>query len=323
MKRSVSLRVLSVLGFSAVLLASTLVAPMAEAKRLGGGSNAGRQAPIQRQAAPATPGNPATPAAPAKQAPAQGAQPAAPQQPAPAPARNSWLGPVAGLAAGLGLAALASHFGFGEELMSGLLVVAGVLAVLFLVRLLMSRSRGAALGPTPAAAAGPASTGLERSSVQDDPYTSRDVFGGTAAPAAATPAAGSAVEGPSDADIAQFLQVAREQFIALQKLWDSGDVTALRSFATPAMAKDLAEQIQARGAQSNVTSVVSLDSEWLGMDSATDDDGHEVDEAYVRFHGLIRESAAGAAEPFNEVWTLQKRKSGLSGWLLAGITQTN
>ncbi|NBT35601.1 MAG: Tim44 domain-containing protein [Betaproteobacteria bacterium] len=188
--------------------------------------------------------------------------------------------------------------------------------------------------------------------MHDDPYTSKDAFGGTAAPAAATPAAGSAVEGPrsphhgagqevsgtppaatpaagsavegpSDADIAQFLQVAREQFIALQKLWDSGDVTALRSFATPAMAKDLAEQIQARGAQSNVTSVVSLDSEWLGMDSATDDDGHEVDEAYVRFHGLIRESAAGAAEPFNEVWTLQKRKSGLSGWLLAGITQTN
>ena len=61
------------------------------------------------------------------------------------------MGPIAGLAAGLGLAALASYLGFGEELMSMLLIVAGVLLVVFLVRLVMSRGRQ----PQPASATQP------------------------------------------------------------------------------------------------------------------------------------------------------------------------
>lgn len=48
------------------------------------------------------------------------------------------MGPVAGLAAGLGLAALASHFGFGEELasfmMMALLAVVVMAAVGFFLR---------------------------------------------------------------------------------------------------------------------------------------------------------------------------------------------
>ena len=41
---------------------------------------------------------------------AQRANPAAPA-PAAQPNRSRWLGPIAGLAAGLGIAALLSHFG--------------------------------------------------------------------------------------------------------------------------------------------------------------------------------------------------------------------
>ena len=50
-----------------------------------------------------------------------------------APAKRSWMGPIAGLAAGLGLAALASHFGFGEELanmMMFALIAFAVMAVI-------------------------------------------------------------------------------------------------------------------------------------------------------------------------------------------------
>ena len=75
----------------------------AEAKRLGSGSNMGRVAPgsSAKQAVPAKPAQPQ--AAPQAAKPAT-ANPAAAQ----AATRSSWMGPIAGLAAGLGLAALAS-----------------------------------------------------------------------------------------------------------------------------------------------------------------------------------------------------------------------
>ena len=83
------------------------------AKRLGGGNSTGMQRQTvtpQKSAATAAPAAPVTPAAPA------------------APAGNRWLGPIAGLAAGIGLGYLFSQGGFGgigsiiSTLLIGLLV---------------------------------------------------------------------------------------------------------------------------------------------------------------------------------------------------------
>ena len=70
----------------------------AEAKRLGGGKSSGfnRDSSVMKREAV-----PAKPAA----APTQAAAPAA----APASGMSRWMGPLAGLAAGIGLAALFSH----------------------------------------------------------------------------------------------------------------------------------------------------------------------------------------------------------------------
>lgn len=94
----------------AVLL--TLVYADAEAARLGGGRSAGRQSAnvTQREAvrAPAQAPNTAQNTANAgKQANAAGAASAAPRKP--------WAGMLGGLAAGLGLAWLASSLGLGAE----------------------------------------------------------------------------------------------------------------------------------------------------------------------------------------------------------------
>ena len=51
------------------------------------------------------------------------------------------MGPLAGLAAGLGLAALASHFGFGEELASAMLMGLFVIGALALVGWFMARRK--------------------------------------------------------------------------------------------------------------------------------------------------------------------------------------
>ncbi|MEO5670949.1 MAG: Tim44 domain-containing protein, partial [Ramlibacter sp.] len=100
-----------VIGLAALVLAlATTMAFDAEAKRLGGARSSGMQR--QQTTQPAGPAN--TPGSPAQAAPAAGAGAAA--APAAAAAKRSWMGPIAGLAAGLGLMALASHFGFGAAM---------------------------------------------------------------------------------------------------------------------------------------------------------------------------------------------------------------
>lgn len=312
-KKSLASKSLAVaLGFVLVLTAVGF-APSAEAKRMGGGSSFGRQMPIQRQA---TPPRPAQPAAAPTQAPAQqpaAARQAAGQQPAAAPTR-SWMGPLAGIAAGLGLAALASYLGVGAELMSFMLILLAGLAVFAIVRMVMNRNR---LQP----AGGPSLNGSNtfRTNSSDHSAAHYGSTGSAHAPAANGSEAVSTQ--PNQAEIDQFLEVARKQFTELQKVWDNGDIAAIRGFVTESMAYGLEKQLAERGSAANHTSVVSLHVEWLGMDDATDEDGRPVDEAYVRFYGLIRETLDGAAESFDEVWTLQKPKDGSGGWLLAGILQ--
>src|SRR5688572_14390532 len=108
------------------LIGLSLVAEDADARRFGGGRNLGmqRSAPAQQQKA-----------APAQQqqqqaAPAQQPQPTGP---------SKWLGPLAGLALGAGLAALFLNNGMAG-LLAGMLLIGLIAAVLFWVgRALLAR----------------------------------------------------------------------------------------------------------------------------------------------------------------------------------------
>ena len=316
-KKSLASKSLAVALGLVLVFTAVGFAPSAEAKRFGGGSSFGRQMPIQRQA---TPPRPAQPAATPAQAPAAqpAARPAQAGQAAAATPKRSWMGPLAGIAAGLGLAALASYLGIGAELMSFMLMLLAGLAIFAVVRMVMNRNR---LQP----AGGPSGHGANSyrtsSSGQASTHYGSSGAAHTPATAIAEAAADNQPSQPNQAEIDQFLQVARKQFTELQKVWDNGDITAIRGFVTESMAYGLEKQLAERGAAANHTSVVSLHTEWLGMEEATDEDGRAVDEAYVRFYGLIREQLDGAAQSFDEVWTLQKPKNGSGGWLLAGILQ--
>ena len=96
-------RLLSVLAVVFSLGIASVSMDAEAAKRLGGGKSMGTQRQATQDKAPAAPT-------------AQNAAPATAGAAA-APSR-SWMGPIAGIAAGLGIAALASHFGFGDELAS-------------------------------------------------------------------------------------------------------------------------------------------------------------------------------------------------------------
>lgn len=260
-----------------------LVATEAEAKRLGGARSFG----MQRQTTPTQPAQ-----AP-RSAQNQTAQPTA--QPVP-PQRRSWMGPLAGLAAGIGLAALFSHLGLGEEMASVALVVLLVVAAVMLFRLLSGRGR-----PQPAlATAGGNGTVLARDMPAAAPV-------GTGAPSMAGVPAGFDTEG--------FLREARRQFIRLQAANDAGNLEDLREFTTPEVFAELRLQMQERGDQSQQTDVVSLEAQLLEF---AEEPTRLV--ASVRFDGTVREEPHAAPAPFAEVWHLTRPRSG-GGWVLAGLQQ--
>ena len=263
----------------AIAAAGFLVgAPMleAEAKRLGGGGNIGRVAPSQGAKPGAIPAKPAQPQS-APQAAPQGQQAAKPAAASPAaaqPARSSWMGPLAGIAAGLGLAALASYLGLGEELMSLMLILLAVVAVFAIFRMLSARRAAQAGGYGQPAMAksgyGGHDLGAEaRPSNVQWPAASQPSVNTTGASAgvASAPATEPSI---TDAEIAQFVKVAREQFTKLQAIWDSGDIHGLAEFCTPEMTRELSHQIAGRKGAANVTQVVNLDAEWLGISDSTD-----------------------------------------------------
>jgi predicted lipid-binding transport protein (Tim44 family) len=286
----------------AIVLATTALAPTAaDARRIGGGGAVG----MQRSLPPRTPDAvPAKPAAPV-------AQPAAPTTaatPAAAPKR-SWLGPIAGLAAGLGIAALMSHFGFGAEFGSFvtllLLGLVAVVAIRFLMRRFAPASAGAAMQYAGAGA----------------PASPAPMTYGSASPAAPVDAAfappASAPQLPPGFDAAGFERIAKMIFIRLQAANDAGDIDDLRAFTTPEMFAAIKLDLQDRGGAGQRTDVVRIDAEVL--DVATPADRQIVS---VRFHGLIREEADVPAVPFDEIWHLVKPADGSREWAIAGIQQS-
>lgn len=285
----------------ATLMAISLPVHDAEAKRLSGG---GMKRNVPAQTAPNTP--PAQqPAAPQQAAPAKQAA-ATPAAPAAAPKR-SWMGPIAGLAAGLGIAALASHFGFGEALANIMtMVLLGLLAAVvigFLVRR-FAKPKAQLAG----AGANGANFRMPMEPQQPQPAWQPQA----AAPVAAASNLTSSV--PADFDAAGFEKIAKQVFIRLQAANDAGDQADLRRFTTPQMYASIQSDLLERGSQTQRTEVLQLDASVV--DVATEN-GQQI--VSVRFWGLVREASEQAATDFDEVWHLVQ--SG-EGWLIAGIQQT-
>ncbi|MCM2252037.1 MAG: Tim44-like domain-containing protein [Ramlibacter sp.] len=310
------------LALMAVVLTVGMTAALdAHAKRLGGGKSAG----MQRQNVTAPANNTATPGSPAQTAPAAGATTAAaaPAAAAAATAKRSWMGPVAGLAAGLGIAALASHFGFGEALANMLTIALVVMAVLLVVGFIM-RKRAAAQGGALAGAGGVGPLGgirrdepqqgmLRNESARSGSLIGSRIGSGVASLPVATGSTGNI---PAGFDKEGFERTARDQFMALQAANDARDLDRLRDYLSPEMFEAARGEIAERGDATQKTEVFGLDAQVLDV----------VDEAdryivSVRFTGSVREQFGTETEDLQEVWHLTKPKSGFGGWVIAGIQQ--
>lgn len=293
-----------IVALSMVMLAVGGLFPLdAGAKRLGGGGSAGMQRSL--------PAKPAPTAVPAKP------QPAGPAAAPDARPKRSWLGPIAGLAAGLGIAALMSHLGLGAELGNILTLALLALVVVFGVRWLLRRASpssrpAAAIQGAGLAGAGPTEPSAPTQRVGHEEPWSGSTLG--TQPAATPPVTNAKL--PADFDADGFARTAKMIFIRMQAANDTGDLADLRAFTTPEMFASIKLDLQERAPGAQQTDVVKIDAEVLEYTHEGDRDI-----VSVRFHGLIRESSASGVTPFDEAWHLVRPVDGGPQWLIAGIQQ--
>lgn len=277
----------------------------AEAARVGGGRSAGRQgsSASQQQAAPAQ----------------QRATP--PQQTQPQSGMSRWLGPLAGLAAGIGLASLFGNSGLGAAL-GGIMMVLLLLAVGFFIYRMLTKGKTAAQPPMQYAGAGAGNVSNTTAPAPQPQAAPLQYSGGAAAPGslAATlggaPTTAQAHRWPADFDAAEFERQALMNFQRVQAANDAGDATTLRDFLTPALYNELEAEMKSAWGTNQKTEAVGITAQV--QDVVTEGNLYVVS---VRFNGQIREN--GVLNPLNEIWHLEKPVDGSSGWRVAGIQQAS
>ena len=316
------------------------------ARRMGSGKSVGQQSNqvTKRDAAPQTPAAPAQNAAPAN-----AAKPAA--APAAAAPKRPWGAMLGGLAAGLGLAWLASSLGMGEAFGNILMALLIGVAVIAVIGMIMRARRGGgaqaagngglayqgagttAENPATLKQYSPNNVGNDASARPwegqntrfDSSATSQatgsmigsGIGSGLGSEASVGPSGSQSWGIPAGFDVDSFITAAKRNFVTLQDAWDRSDISALRSMMTDAMVVEIRNQLSEREAQfpgqPNKTEVVMLDAQLLGIEEQADDYM-----ASVEFNGMIREDAASGPSPFREVWNMTKSKQG-GGWLVAGV----
>lgn len=315
----------------ALVLVCTLVlgSQSAWAQRVGGGLSMGQPSAQMTQSASASAAVQPV-ASGAKAAPS--ATPQAPQAAASATAANAASAPqragggmLGGLAAGLGLAWLASALGFGQGFAQVLLFVLLAAVVVGLGTWLRRRSSAVPSGLAFQAAGGGGHSQFDPATPRG--YSPKNVGNDASArpwesaydePQGGKPLGAAPSGVPADFDTEGFLQASKANFLSLQDAWDRSDMPSLRAMMTDSMLEQiqsqLAEREQSGRGRVNKTEVVMLEAHLLGIEEA--DVGYM---ASVEFSGLIREDPSAGPNPFREVWNITRAKNGSGGWLVAGV----
>jgi len=261
-----------------------LFSPVAEAKRFGGGSSFGKQRAMPQKQAQKAPDS-----VPAKSA----STPAT-------PGGNRWLGPLAGLAIGAGLASMFAGGGLGGAMGSIVLALLAAGVVMFLISRFSKSQRSVVQY---------AGAGAPYNAPEGQP---QPIMEGTLNSVAASFAANI----PYDFPVDKFLRNAKSSFIRLQAANDRKDLDDIREYTTPEMFAEISMQLQERGDAVQKTDVLSIDAELLQV---ADEGDYSI--ASVRFTGQLSENK-GIPENLDEIWHVQKDQRDVkSVWLVSGIQQ--
>ena len=325
----------------------------ADARRLGGGNSVGKQSSNVTQRESAAPGGPAQNANNA----AKPATPAA--APAAAAPKKPWGAMLGGLAAGLGLAWLASSLGLGAGFGNILMILLLAVAAFAIFKMVMRMRNGGgnqggtsaggspfafqgAGAATPAAAQVPAQYSpnnvgndasarpWERNSMAFD--AARTQAGATGAgtvigsglTGAAAGVAGAALSGSQNWGVPEGFDT--PGFLAAAKrnfvtLQAAWDRSDITTLRSM-MTDSMVEEIRSQLAERETHRGAEPNHTDVVMIDAQLLGIEELDDGYmasVEFSGMIREEPSAGPSPFREVWNMTKSRSGASGWLVAGV----
>ncbi len=332
------------LWLTALLSTSLLLAPVAEAKRLGGGKSYGSS---RSYSSPSRSSSSYSSDSPSRSAPAY---------PASQPRRNGvGMGTVAGAAIAAGAAGYALGHASNANAQPGTpagqwsengtapapypqqpapqsgssfgwlwLILLGGLAFFVFRRLRQRQARVAGLPQAPMSMPQPGSSGGGFLNKSAQPGTAQggsntNIFGqpvGSALPGTGGMATGGAYTGGNTlADgtpVNEFLRDMRNLFRHLQTMNGQGSLNELRAYMTPELFAQMQGEI---AANTDPAEFPQLFAQLLGNAH----EGHQYT-ASVLFSGTVIESLGAAETPFQEVWHLIRPVQG-SHWQLMGIEQ--
>lgn len=312
-----------------ILAATLLVAPLAEAKRAGGGKSHG----MSRSATPTQSYQQPRQATPAQQ----------PVAPATAPQKS---GPGVGsmVAAGVAGAAIgavaanaladdntASQATAAEEEKGGipswiwiLLAAAGAF---FIFRKMGAKKKLTSTNPYAPNNGGQAASPFGQAPVAPRASTDNtNIFGQSVAGGAATQVPvntapfGSAYTNsgsqlPDGTEPAAFLRIARQRFNHIQSMNTASNIEEIRRYLTPDLYQSMYNDIMTNRDQ-DVAEFSNLNA--MVTDSATENGQYVVS---VRFTGTVSEDLNSLPQPFAEIWHFVKPAGSTQDWLVAGIQQ--
>ena len=319
-----------------IMMAALVVAPLAEAKRAGGGKSHG----MSRSAAPTQ----------SYQQPRQ-VTPAPQTAPAGTPQRS---GPgvgtvVAAGVAGAAVGALAANAMADdkhttspeqqatqaqqqqqEEKKGGLpgwIWIVLIAAIAFFIFRRFGAKKKLAGNNNPYAPNNSGSSPFNNSSTTAAPRAAAggdntNIFGqsvgGSAAPSAA-PFGGAYTQSgsqlPDGTEPAAFLRIARQRFNHIQSVNSANNVEEIRRYLTPELYASMYNDILANQDQ-DVAEFSNLNA--MVVDSATENGQYVVS---VRFTGTVSEDLNSLPQPFTEIWHFVKPAGSTEDWKVAGIQQ--
>ncbi|AXF86692.1 hypothetical protein DTO96_102448 [Ephemeroptericola cinctiostellae] len=283
----------------------------ADAARLGGKKSSGMQRSSEQLSTPSF--NQGTKTIAPQNSPQAATNAASPVTPSPVQQPSTarkWLGPIAGIAAGLGIAALLSNLGLGDSMASMLSMLLWAALAFIVIRFALNLFKRQKPQTAGAHVTGyPTSQNSTHFKHEQPPSpVSPHVF--------QAPGSTSSLKQATHVNAEEFLRTAKGFFIRLQAANDKKDMDDLRRFLTPEMYAEAQLQIMERGPEVQTTQVVSLDATLVSLVS---EGSHDI--GSVRFTGQLKMNDEAVADEVSEIWHFTKWSNHANEWSLAGIQQ--
>ena len=313
---------------TALLMATLVAAPIAEAKRAGGGKSHGMSrssstSQSYQQPRQATPTQQQT-TTPQKSSPGVGSMVAA-------GVAGAAVGAVAANALADDKNPTATEQQAAEQaqqeekggIPSWLWVLLAAAIAFFVFRKLGAKKKLAANNPYAPNNGGQNNFGRQTPPQANARQTgdNTNIFGQSVAGGAATqaPFGGASMSNgnqlPDGTEPAAFLRVARQRFNHIQSVNSASNVEEIRRYLTPELFNSMYQDIMANQDQ-DVAEFSNLNA--MVADTATENGQYVVS---VRFTGTVSEDLNSLPQPFTEIWHFVKPAGSQQDWVVAGIQQ--